>query len=375
MLAENIALGAVLGIWLILLDLLYIWAMKRALCAVEKTEEVRAHIHRWSKLVFVNVPFWCIVWLPALVWRESGLLPLTAVVATVIFSAVLANRELKSRRMLLRDGKRIYRTVEWTPVIHGETHKISYRFERDKEEHKLFVDGHEHPLQNKAAKALFRMDECVVVDGQSLHLVRAGNKVDLAVDGVFLERQKPYLPGTRFAWWFWGFVVVCLAIVCLGFTVVPLDAIFFRADSPEKVFHRLSSDPVVEMVYGNDSCMIVSVDGAGVYQSTYLAHDEKGYRIPRANTSKRVYSTAPGAVAFDVVRLSGTADHFLVGTATGMTDAIEISDSLCSDFYIIKEDNTESSLTTYRYYAYLDSFDDDYCITIDGQTLRAGDMG
>lgn len=219
MLAENkyIALGAALGVYLILMDLLYLGVMKRALCAVEKTEEIHGHIHRWSWLAFVNIPFWCIVFLSALFWRERVLLPLAAVVTTVIFSAVLANRELKSRRMLLREGKRIYRTVEWTPVIHGETHIISYRFERDKEEHKLFVDGHEHPLKNKAAKAFFRVDECVIVDGQPLYLVRAGSKVDVAVDGVFLERQKPYLPQPRFAWWSWLFVVICLLpLVLLG---------------------------------------------------------------------------------------------------------------------------------------------------------------
>lgn len=155
MLAENIAFGAALGVWLILLDLLYIWAMRRAFRAIEKTEEVRGHIHRWSMLAFVNVPLWCIVFLPALVWHEGVLLLLTAVVTTVIFSAVLTNRELKSRRMLLRDGKRIYRTVEWTPAIHGETHKITYRFERDKEEHKLFADGHEHPLKKQGGEGAF----------------------------------------------------------------------------------------------------------------------------------------------------------------------------------------------------------------------------
>lgn len=217
MLAENqsIALGAALGVFLILMDLLYIGFLKRALCAVEKTEEIQGHIHRWSWLAFVNIPFWCIVFLPAFFWRERVLLPIAAVVATVIFSAVLASRELKSRRMLLCDGKRVYRTVEWTPVIHGETYTIRYRFERDKEEHKLFVDGHEHPLKNKAAKAFFRMDECVVVDGQPLYLVRAGSKVDMAVGGVFLERQKPYLPQPRFAWWSWLSVVICLLPVAL----------------------------------------------------------------------------------------------------------------------------------------------------------------
>lgn len=218
MLGENeyIALGAALVVYLILMDLLYIGIMKRAFCAVEKTEEVQRHMQRWSRFAFLNIPFWCIVFLPALVWHESVLLPLMAVVATVIFSAVLANRELKSRRMLLRDGKSIYRIMEWMPVIHGETHKISYRFERDKEEHKLFVDGHEHPLKNKAAKAFFRIDECVIVDGQPLYLVRMGSKVDMAVNGVLLERQKPYLPQPRFVWWSWLFVVVCLLPLALS---------------------------------------------------------------------------------------------------------------------------------------------------------------
>ena len=37
-------------------------------------------------------------------------------------------------------------------------------------------------------------DEAFEVDGKTLHLTAIGNKVDLAVDGIYMNSQKPYVP-------------------------------------------------------------------------------------------------------------------------------------------------------------------------------------
>lgn len=171
---------------------------------------------------------------------------------------------------------------------------------------------------------------------------------------------------------------VCLAVLCLLGTVVPVDRIFYRADSPEEVFDHISSKRILNTIYGDESCMIVSENYTGnACESTYIAHDEKGYMIPRIHTSRKVFSAPPGFPSFDVIQVSGTSDYYLSGMGAYSANELIVTDSLDSPFYIINTADGEeigSEYTIYLYYAHLDSFDEDYCITIDGQSFCVGDM-
>ena len=170
---------------------------------------------------------------------------------------------------------------------------------------------------------------------------------------------------------------VCLAVLCLLGTVVPVDRIFYRADSPEEIFEKISSKEILNTIYGDDSCMIVAIDYVGNYEYKCIARDENGYMMPGINTSKEAFSAPPGFPSFDVIQVSDTSDYYLSGMGAYAADELIIEDDRGTSFNIINathEDEVESEYNIFLYYACLNSFDEDYCITINGQSFRVGDM-
>ena len=80
---------------------------------------------------------------------------------------------------------------KWNVTIDGNQHEIIYTpgFIKGKRT----VDGVGTIVQN--TNWFMRLfDEAFEVDGKTLHLTAIGNKVDLAVDGIYMNSQKPYVP-------------------------------------------------------------------------------------------------------------------------------------------------------------------------------------
>lgn len=169
---------------------------------------------------------------------------------------------------------------------------------------------------------------------------------------------------------------ICAGVICLVLSFIPIEN-GYRADSPEEVFEQVSSKDILNTIYGDDSCMVVAVDYVGNYEYKCIARDEDGYMIPGTSTSKEVFSAPAGYPGFDVKLVSGTSDYYLSGIGAYSTDTLTVTDSLGSQFYVINatsEDGIENGTAIYLYYAHLDSFDENYCITINGQSFCVGDM-
>lgn len=80
---------------------------------------------------------------------------------------------------------------KWIVTIDGNQHEIIYKpgFIKGKRT----VDGVGTVVKN--TNWFIRLfDEAFELDGKTLHLTAIGNKVDLAVDGVYVDSKKPYAP-------------------------------------------------------------------------------------------------------------------------------------------------------------------------------------
>jgi hypothetical protein len=79
----------------------------------------------------------------------------------------------------------------WNVVIDGKEHEIVFTPGLIKG--KRLVDGVATLVQN--TNWFIRLfDDAFEVGGKTLHLTGVGNKIDLAVDGVYLNSKKPYTP-------------------------------------------------------------------------------------------------------------------------------------------------------------------------------------
>jgi hypothetical protein len=80
---------------------------------------------------------------------------------------------------------------KWKVTIDGNEHDISFKpgFFRGKR----IVDGVGTSVKN--TNWYIRLfDDAFELDGQTLHLTAVGAKIDLAVDGMYVNSKKPYTP-------------------------------------------------------------------------------------------------------------------------------------------------------------------------------------
>ena len=108
---------------------------------------------------------------------------------------------------------------KWNVIIDGNEHEIAFRPGAFRG--KKIVDGVSTPI--KSTSMFIRVfDEPIELEGKILHLTAIGSKVDLAVDDVYLNSKKPYVPLNEIPRWAYGFTA---AIIIIGWILSGLFGI------------------------------------------------------------------------------------------------------------------------------------------------------
>lgn len=93
----------------------------------------------------------------------------------------------------------------WEVEADGVKHSIQFKPGLFK--NKIIVDGETYKV-GSSNKFIRLIDYAISFGSTKCNLVVIANKVDLAVDGVFLESKKPYEPVGNLPAWIWVFVGV-----------------------------------------------------------------------------------------------------------------------------------------------------------------------
>jgi hypothetical protein len=72
------------------------------------------------------------------------------------------------------------------------------------------------PRDKRYERFMLGLDRPLSLGDKEYRLVACGNRVDIAVDGTFVDSRKPYLPLLRTPGWVWIFVILCAAIPVLA---------------------------------------------------------------------------------------------------------------------------------------------------------------
>ncbi len=107
----------------------------------------------------------------------------------------------------------------WDVVVDGVEHKVSH--EEKFWSGKLFViiDGEKTEIKRtKFSESIIGLDKPFYIGEKECRFVVIGNKVDIAVDGVYLGSKKPYVPLEKMPSWVWVFIAlfIALPIMTLG---------------------------------------------------------------------------------------------------------------------------------------------------------------
>ena len=106
----------------------------------------------------------------------------------------------------------------WKINVNGEDHEVAFTPNQWSGKHRLTIDGENIELKKSPFQFLVGTDQPINVAGKECRFVLIGNKADIAVDGTYINNNKPYVPLKRMPWWTWIFIVACIAvpIVSLG---------------------------------------------------------------------------------------------------------------------------------------------------------------
>ncbi|TKH41555.1 hypothetical protein C1I60_19680 [Paenibacillus terrae] len=99
--------------------------------------------------------------------------------------------------------------AKWNVEDNGTQYEIEYK--RSLGGGKIIVNGSVQKVKSQNA-FLNLVDFPIRLTNKAVNVVVIGNKADLAVDGVYLGSNQPYVPVAKVPGWSWAFVVVSLVI-------------------------------------------------------------------------------------------------------------------------------------------------------------------
>ena len=135
-------------------------------------------------------------------------------------------------------------------------------------------------------------------------------------------------------------LILC-AVLSLTLCIFPFENLFYSFSTPEKLFNYISTDKIVDIVYGDNSCMIYYQTDKNSYSYIFSKKHNGGYKILNYFSYKKVSSRLDSNGSISVYNISKTEDFYVLANINSVAE-IDIYDG--NDFKIeadIKQvDNT-----------------------------------
>ena len=156
-------------------------------------------------------------------------------------------------------------------------------------------------------------------------------------------------------------IISCI-ILCFISGLFPIENLFIDFQSPEDVFNYTSTGEIIDIIYGNDSCMIYYSTGPNSFSYLFVKKSENGYKISSNFSTKIVSKKFDQNGSFDVYNLSETNDYYIIGTINSEENTINIFND--------KDEKVECEIKrvedTGFIYCYIKDYTDRYYIIING---------
>ena len=169
----------------------------------------------------------------------------------------------------------------------------------------------------------------------------------------------------------WSLIVLAgAAILTTIFTMVPIENAFVTFPSPESAYKYTNygdSDNVKLVIPGKESAFVVGgKNQENVYQIIPQANN--GWKLGLGLNTKRIAQIIDDGIIIYVYQYRGLSDYYitLLDTKGGQS---EIADSCNSIFSSLSSTNPTLKETFYTYYAYINCYNEQYSLTVNGKVM------
>ena len=155
-------------------------------------------------------------------------------------------------------------------------------------------------------------------------------------------------------------IIVCIIGLLLHQT--PFENLFFGFSSLEDVFNYTSSGQITDLVYGDNSVMIVYTSDNNInYCFTIKENDT--YKIVTPAQMKKDNFLSKDGIAVNITTLDNINDSYAFGT---VQHNVTLTDNSDSDYTLIPTDLD----TIYKLYGYVNNYDKSYSLYIDSEKVN-----
>ncbi len=167
----------------------------------------------------------------------------------------------------------------------------------------------------------------------------------------------------------WSIIAFVFAIILTTISaLIPIENALITFASPESAYHYNNSGNVKLIVDGEKTDFVVGAKGdADVYLIIPKSGD--GWKLGMGLNTKRVFQTISNGIIIYVYQYKNTNDYYITVLDTN-GGAIDITDNHNSEFKYLEKINSTLDKTFYNYYAYINNFDNQYALTVNGNTIK-----
>lgn len=161
-------------------------------------------------------------------------------------------------------------------------------------------------------------------------------------------------------------IVLCMVLISAS-AIFPIENLCINFKSSESVFKYANYGEIDEIIYGQESCMIVYSRKNNTGGHYIIPKTEKGYKIPSYFTTKKISHKFNKSGFFNVYNVKGTQDYYVFATVhlnekdnkidifNGKNEKLECN--------IVRVENTDFI------YFLLHDFSDEYYLLINGEKV------
>lgn len=108
-------------------------------------------------------------------------------------------------------------------------------------------------------------------------------------------------------------VILLISASIMSPVSVFLNNAFMDFKSPESVFNFTHTEEIVDIIYGENSCMVIYKDENNAFGQYIIPISNKKYKMPNTFEVNRVSNKLDKSCNLDVYKVSGTDDYYIIG--------------------------------------------------------------
>lgn len=162
-------------------------------------------------------------------------------------------------------------------------------------------------------------------------------------------------------------LVVALILTTIS-ALIPIENAFVTFTSPQSAYNYNNSGNVKLIVNGAKTDFVVASKGdTDVY--IIVPKSDGGWKLGMGLDTKRIAQTISDGVSVYVYQYKNSGDYYITVLDTNGGPS-EIIDTHSSKFQFLDKYNSELNKTFYTYYTYINGYDDQYALTVNGKTIK-----